>query len=37
MKTPDARLFGLEDGAASTPADPIAASYPAFAARYGSR
>jgi threonine synthase len=37
MKTPDARLFGLEDGAASIPADPIAASYPAFAARYGSR
>src|SRR5215212_5333726 len=36
MKTPDARLFGLEDGAASTPADPIAASYRAFAARYGS-
>jgi threonine synthase len=37
MKTPDARLFGLDDGAASTAADPIAASYPAFAARYGSR
>jgi hypothetical protein len=30
-------LFGLEDSAAITRADPIAASYPAFAARYGSR
>ena len=33
VKTPDARRFGL-DGEESTVADPIAATYPAFAARY---
>jgi threonine synthase len=38
VKTPDARRFGLDgaDGDA-TLAEPIAASYSAFAARYGSR
>ena len=41
VKTPDARRFGL-DGAGDGDADealaePIAASYSAFAARYGSR
>ena len=34
VKTPDARRFG--DGAPAGPADPIPATYTAFAARYGS-
>jgi threonine synthase len=37
VKTPDARLFGIngEDAVGSTPAEPIPATYSAFAARYG--
>ena len=34
VKTPDARRFGVDEST-SAPADPIAATYSAFAARYG--